>query len=72
MRLVTRGDLDGLASSVIITSMESIDDILLVHPQDITDRRVRIASDDILVNVPFDPACGKWFDRDRTAAHHCG
>ncbi len=40
MRLVTRGDLDGLTSAVIITMMEQIDDVLLVHPQDITDKVV--------------------------------
>lgn len=62
MRLVTRGDLDGLTSAVIITMKESIDDILLVHPQDITDKAVEITSNDILANVPYDPRCGIWFD----------
>jgi nanoRNase/pAp phosphatase (c-di-AMP/oligoRNAs hydrolase) len=62
MRLVTRGDLDGLTSAVIITMKESIDDILLVHPQDITDKAVEIRHDDILANVPYDPRCGMWFD----------
>lgn len=62
MRLVTRGDLDGLTSAVIITSKESIGEILLIHPQDITDRRIEIRGDDILANVPYDPRCGKWFD----------
>lgn len=62
MRLVTRGDLDGLTSAVIITMKESIDDILLVHPQEITDRTVDITSNDILANVPYDSRAGKWFD----------
>ena len=62
MRLVTRGDLDGLTSAVIITLKEPVDDILLVHPQDITDRRIEIRSDDILANLPYDPRCGLWFD----------
>src|SRR5688572_11084866 len=62
MRLVTRGDLDGLTSAVIITMKEQIDDLLLVHPQDITDKRVEIGANDILVNVPYDPRCGMWFD----------
>jgi len=62
MRLVTRADLDGLTSAVIVTSTEKVDEILLVHPQDITDRKVRITSNDILVNVPYDNNCGKWFD----------
>lgn len=62
MRLVTRGDLDGLTSAVIITMKEPIDSILLVHPQDITDKAVEIRPDDILANLPYDARCGKWFD----------
>jgi nanoRNase/pAp phosphatase (c-di-AMP/oligoRNAs hydrolase) len=62
MRLVTRGDLDGLTSAVIITLKEPVDEIVLVHPQDITDRAVEIRSDDILANLPYDSRCGMWFD----------
>jgi hypothetical protein len=62
MRLVTRGDLDGLTCAVIITSCESIGEVELVHPQDITDRRLAITEDDILANLPYQSGCGKWFD----------
>ncbi len=62
MRLVTRGDLDGLTCAVIITSCEQIDEIMLVHPQDITDKRLAITDDDILANLPYQSGCGKWFD----------
>src|ERR1041384_8205330 len=62
MRLVTRADLDGLTSAVIITLMEPIDEIVLVHPQDITDKKVAIRPDDILANVPYHPGAGMWFD----------
>jgi len=62
MRLVTRGDLDGLTCAVFITSCEEIDEIVLIHPQDITDRRFAATSDDILANLPFAPGCAKWFD----------
>ncbi len=62
MRLVTRGDLDGLTSAVIITLKERIDEISLIHPQDITDKKVEIRGDDILTNVPYHPNCGMWFD----------
>jgi nanoRNase/pAp phosphatase (c-di-AMP/oligoRNAs hydrolase) len=62
MRLVTRGDLDGLTSAVIITMKEQVDELLLVHPQDITDKRIEIRGDDVLVNLPYDPRCGMWFD----------
>ena len=62
MRLVTRGDLDGLTSAVIITMKEPVDDILLVHPQEITDKAVDLRPDDILANLPYDPRAGMWFD----------
>jgi hypothetical protein len=62
MRLVTRGDLDGLTCAAIITSSEEIDEILLVHPQDVTDKRLAITQDDILANLPYQSGCGKWFD----------
>ncbi len=62
MRLVTRGDLDGLTAAVLITEMEQIDEILLVHPQDITERKISITANDILANLPYDSRCAIWFD----------
>jgi nanoRNase/pAp phosphatase (c-di-AMP/oligoRNAs hydrolase) len=62
MRLVTRGDLDGLTSAVILTLKEPVDDILLVHPQEITDKTVEIGPQDVLANLPYDSRCGMWFD----------
>ncbi|MEM7585434.1 MAG: exopolyphosphatase [Acidobacteriota bacterium] len=62
MRLITRGDLDGLACAVIITHHEKISEIVLVHPQDITDRKAEVSSDDIIANLPYHPNCGLWFD----------
>ena len=62
MRLVTRGDLDGLTSAVIITSSEPIEEVVLIHPQDITDKKFEVTSRDILANLPYHPKCGKWFD----------
>lgn len=60
--MVTRADLDGLTGAVILTMKEPIDEIVLIHPQDITDKRVEIRSDDILVNLPYHPNAGVWFD----------
>ena len=62
MRLVTRGDLDGLACALLLTRCEPIDSLELVHPQEITDRRAAITHDDIIANLPYHPGCGKWFD----------
>lgn len=62
MRLVTRGDLDGLTSAVIITMKEPIEKIVLVHPQEITDKSVEIREGDVLANVPYHPNATMWFD----------
>jgi len=62
MRLVTRGDLDGLTCAVLVTHCERIEEILLIHPQDVTDKRFRATEDDILANLPYQAGCGKWFD----------
>lgn len=62
MRLVTRGDLDGLTSAVLITMKEPIDEIVLIHPQDITDKKFDVRPTDILANVPYHPKAGMWFD----------
>lgn len=62
MRLVTRADLDGLACALMICRHENVDDIVLVHPQEITDKTVEIQAGDILANLPYHPGCGRWFD----------
>jgi len=62
MRLVTRPDLDGLTCGVLLSRCESIEAVELVHPQDITDRRVGIGADDVIANLPYHPDCGMWFD----------
>ncbi|MEW6587434.1 MAG: exopolyphosphatase [Nitrospirota bacterium] len=62
MRLVTRGDLDGVTAAVLLTTMEKIYSIELVHPQDITDKKFEITGDDVLANLPYHPNCAMWFD----------
>ena len=62
MRLVTRGDMDGLVAAVLITSMEDITSLALIHPQDITDNKFEVQEDDILANLPYHPNCAMWFD----------
>ncbi len=64
MRLVTRGDMDGLVAAVLLTTMENVDSLELIHPQDITDEKFAVRPGDILANLPYHPACSLWF------AHH--
>ncbi len=66
MRLVTRGNFDGLTCAVITTESESIDSIELIHPQDITDNRFAVQEGDIVANLPYHAKCAKWFDHHAT------
>ncbi|MBI5816553.1 MAG: exopolyphosphatase [Nitrospinae bacterium] len=62
MRIITRGDFDGLVCSVLLTEAEDISEIRFTHPKVIQARELAVTSDDILVNLPYDPDCGMWFD----------
>jgi hypothetical protein len=62
MRLVTRGDLDGLTCAVLLSLNEQIDSISLIHPQDISDGRADIQPGDVIANLPYHPGCAMWFD----------
>ena len=62
MRLVTRGDLDGLTCAVLISLNEKIDKILLTHPQEMTEGKVTIHPTDIIANLPYQSGCAMWFD----------
>ena len=62
MRLVTRGNMDGLTCAVLIDHAERLDEIVLIHPQDITDDKFEVKPGDILANLPYHPTCMKWFD----------
>jgi nanoRNase/pAp phosphatase (c-di-AMP/oligoRNAs hydrolase) len=69
MRIVTRGDMDGLTGSVIVALNEEVeDDIKLIHPQDITDGREEILPDDIVINLPYNENCCMWFDHHKHTA----
>ncbi|MDI6733486.1 MAG: exopolyphosphatase [Planctomycetota bacterium] len=62
MRIVTRGDLDGLVSSVLLSIVANIKEITFVHPKDVQDGLYQATEDDIIVNLPYVRNCGLWFD----------
>ncbi|HTQ78826.1 MAG TPA: exopolyphosphatase, partial [Thermoanaerobaculia bacterium] len=68
MRLVTRGDLDGLTCAVLLSFNEQIDSISLIHPQDISDGRADIQPGDVIANLPYHPGCAMWFDHHQHTA----
>ncbi len=66
MRILTRGDMDGLTSAVFLTMVENIREIRFAHPKDVQDGKVPCTEEDIVVNLPFVPGCGMWFDHHVT------
>jgi nanoRNase/pAp phosphatase (c-di-AMP/oligoRNAs hydrolase) len=62
MRLLTRSDYDGLMCAVLLKELDMYDEIKFVHPKDIQDNLIEVTDQDILVNIPYVPGCGMWFD----------
>lgn len=62
MRIITRGDFDGLVCSVLLMDVENVTDILFIHPQQMQKGEVEVTGEDIIVNLPYNPNCALWFD----------
>lgn len=62
MRVLTRGDLDGLTSVLFLSMTEKVTDIRFAHPKDVQDGKVPCDAEDIVVNLPYVKGCGLWFD----------
>ncbi len=52
-RLVTRSDMDGIVSAILLKEIGLIDEIVFVHPKDMQDDKVMIDSNDITTNLPY-------------------
>ncbi|MDR3331638.1 MAG: exopolyphosphatase [Synergistaceae bacterium] len=68
MRLLTRSDYDGLMCAVLLKELDMYDEIKFVHPKDIQDGFITATDEDILVNIPYVPGCGIWFDHHTSEA----
>jgi len=62
MRVLTRGDMDGLTSVILLSLVENITEIAFTHPKDMQDGKVPVDENDIIVNLPYVKGCGLWFD----------
>jgi nanoRNase/pAp phosphatase (c-di-AMP/oligoRNAs hydrolase) len=62
MRIITRSDFDGLVSGALLEALGIADEWLFVHPKDIQDGFIEATKNDVVVNVPYIPGCGLWFD----------
>jgi nanoRNase/pAp phosphatase (c-di-AMP/oligoRNAs hydrolase) len=62
MRLVTRADLDGLTSAILLQEVEAIDQVDFAHPKDVQHGTYELSKNDILANLPYDERAAMWFD----------
>ena len=62
MRLITRADLDGLTSAILLQEVEAIEEVDFAHPKDVQDGKVDVTANDILANLPYDERAALWFD----------
>ena len=62
MRVIYRGDLDGVVCAVILKEVGLCDDVKIAHPRDIQESKVDITSNDIICNLPYHKGCYMWFD----------
>ncbi len=69
MRLITRGDMDGLTCYVLISEMEDIVDVLFAHPKDMQNGNWDVREGDIIANLPYHPNCSMWFDHHTSEVH---
>ncbi len=61
-RLVTRSDMDGLVSAILLRELDMIDEIKFVHPKDVQDGLVELTDRDITTNLPYVACVHMCFD----------
>ena len=62
MRVITRGDMDGMTSTVLLSLVENVTEVAFSHPKDMQDGKMAVNENDIIVNLPYAKGCGMWFD----------
>ena len=70
MRLLTRADLDGLTSAILLQEVVAVDKVEFAHPKDVQDGKVEVGKDDVLANLPYDARAGLWFDHHLSQVDH--
>ncbi len=66
--LLTHTDFDGIASAVLVSSVEPVTEIRFAEPSDLQKGKVKIPAGTIITDLPFRKNCGKWFDHHETVA----
>lgn len=67
-RLLTRSDMDGLISAVLLRELGLLGEIEFHHPKEVQDGLVKVTDHDILTNLPYVPGCALCFDHHSSEA----
>lgn len=71
-RLVTRSDMDGLVSAVLLKELDMLDGIKFVHPKDVQDGKVELGPGDITTNLPYSEKVYLAFDHHASEVTRVG
>jgi len=71
-RLVTRSDMDGLVSAVLLKELDMLESIKFVHPKDVQDGKVELGPDDITTNLPYSEKVHMAFDHHASEVTRVG
>ncbi len=61
-RLVTKSNIDGVVSAILLHEIGMIEDVLFVQEKDIKNGNISLSLQDILVNLPFVKGVHQSFD----------
>jgi len=61
-KLITRSDMDGLISAILLKQLDMIDEIQFVHPKDVQDGKIVMDARCITTNLPYNPNVHIAFD----------
>ena len=71
-RLITRSDMDGLVSAVLLTELGLVDEVTFAHPKDMQDGAIDISKDDITTNLPYNENVYLSFDHHLSEVERVG
>lgn len=71
-RLITRSDLDGIVSAMLLKAQGMVGEVLFAHPKDMQDGVIDVAPTDIITCLPPHPKAGMLFShRHHRGDHAC-
>jgi nanoRNase/pAp phosphatase (c-di-AMP/oligoRNAs hydrolase) len=71
-RLVTRSDMDGLVSAILLKQLDMISEIVFVHPKDVQDGKIAIDDNCITTNLPYVESAHLAFDHHTSEVQRIG